>query len=48
MDYASDRTKAIGDPLIEKQLEGITNEKVLSVVRDRLKKIEEGERDFRF
>ena len=48
MDYASDRTKAIGDPLIEKQLEGITNEKVLSVVRDRLKKIEEGEREFRF
>ena len=48
IDYASDRTKAIGDPLIEKQLEGITNEKVLSVVRDRLKKIEEGERDFRF
>lgn len=48
MDYASDRTRAIGDPLIEKQLEGITNEKVLSVVRDRLKKIEEGERDFRF
>ena len=48
MDYASDRTRAIGEPLIGKQLAGITNEKVLSVVRDRLKRIEEGERDFRF
>ena len=48
LDYASDRTRAIGEPLIGKQLAGITNEKVLSVVRDRLKRIEEGERDFRF
>ncbi len=47
-DYASEDTRRIGRPLIRKQLEGITNEKVLSVVTDRLERIQEGERDFRF
>lgn len=48
MDYASDKTKEIGEKLIEKELENIGKEKVKEIVRERLQKIENGERDFRF
>lgn len=48
MDYASDKTKEIGEKLIEKEIENIGKEKVKEIVRERLQKIENGERDFRF
>lgn len=47
-DYAAADTKAIGEKLIEKELEVITNEKVKQTARERLVKIANGERDFRF
>ena len=47
-DYASDQTKEIGEKLIEKEIENIGKEKVKEIVRERLQKIENGERDFRF
>ena len=48
MDYASKDTRAVGEKLIENELDKIPNEKVLSICRDNLKKIEDGSRDFRF
>ena len=48
IDYASPETKAVGDALIAKEAETIPNEKVRSIVRERLSLIEDGERDFRF
>lgn len=48
MDYASDSTRQIGEELIEKQLANIPKDKVREVVAERLMKIQEGERDFRF
>ncbi len=48
MDYASDKTKEIGEKLIEKEIENIGKEKVKEIVHERLQKIENGERDFRF
>ena len=48
MDYASDKTKEIGEKLIEKEIENIGKEKVKEIVRERLQKIENGERDLRF
>lgn len=48
MDYASPDTKKIGEELIEKQIDNIGKEKVKDIVRERLVKIENGERDFRF
>ena len=48
MDYASEETKAIGDEMIVKELEKITNPKVKQITADRLKDIENGQRDFRF
>jgi len=47
-DYASDETKEVGAKLIEKELNSIPNEKVKQIVTDRLQKIANGERDFRF
>jgi len=47
-DYASDETKEVGTKLIEKELNSIPNEKVKQIVTDRLQKIANGERDFRF
>ncbi len=47
-DYASDETKAVGEKLIAKELGAIPNEKVKQIVTDRLQKIANGERDFRF
>lgn len=47
-DYASDETKAIGEKLIEKELKIFSDKKVECIVEENLKKIEQGERDFRF
>ena len=47
-DYASPETKKIGLELIEKEMKKVPNEKVRQVATDYLKKIEQGERDFRF
>ena len=47
-DYASNETKAIGEKLISKEVELIKNEKIKQTVKENLKKIEQGERDFKF
>ena len=47
-DYASPETKAVGEKLIEKEIENIGKDKVKQIVRERLIKIENGDRDFRF
>ncbi len=48
MDYASEDTRKIGEKLIEKEIDNIGKDKVKEIVRERLVKIENGERDFRF
>ena len=48
MDYAGEETRRKGNALIEEKLSLIPNEKVREICRQRLAKIEEGERDFRF
>ena len=48
IDYAKEDTKEIGEALIEKEINNIPKEKVQKIVRERLVKIEEGNRDFRF
>ena len=48
MDYASEDTRKKGEALIEKEIDNIGSEKVKQIVRERLAKIENGERDFRF
>ena len=48
MDYASEDTKAIGEAMIEKEIDNIGKDKIKDIVRERLVKIENGERDFRF
>lgn len=49
MDYASPATKAIGDKLIDQEVQNVPNEKARSVVLDNLKLIRENNRrDFRF
>ena len=47
-DYASADTKQVGAELIEKEIHNIPNEKVKGIVLERLEKIKNGERDFRF
>ena len=47
-DYASDKTRTLGDTMIQSQLQDIPNEKVRKIVEERLVKIAGGERDFRF
>ncbi len=47
-DYASPETKAIGEELIKKELEVITNPKVKEKAREYIENIHEGQRDFRF
>lgn len=47
-DYASADTKEIGRALIEKEIHNIPNEKVRGIVLERLEKIKNGQRDFRF
>ena len=48
MDYASEETRAIGEALIQAELNNIPKEHVREIARDHLAKIEEGIRDFRF
>ncbi|MBQ8796176.1 MAG: [Clostridia bacterium] len=49
VDYASDETKEIGYKLIEKELSGITNPKVLEIAKDNIENIKNSNRrDFRF
>jgi 2-iminoacetate synthase len=47
-DYATPETKKHGEILIEKELLNIPNAKVRAITTENLKKIENGERDFRF
>ena len=47
-DYASPETKAIGEALITKELDVITNPKVREKCEDYLNNIHSGQRDFRF
>lgn len=48
VDYASLETRKVGEKIIEKNIPDVTNEKARSVLKERLEKIEQGERDFRF
>ena len=48
MDYASEETRAIGEKMIEAELNNIPKEKVREVCADHLEKISQGIRDFRF
>lgn len=47
-DYASEVTKCKGEALINKELNTITNKKVLEIAKENLIRIGEGSRDFRF
>lgn len=47
-DYASEVTKKSGEVLIEKEVKKIPKDKVRHIVEERLVKIADGERDFRF
>lgn len=47
-DYAGPETKAVGEALIQKELEEIPNLKVRKIVEENLVKISNGMRDFRF
>ena len=47
-DYASEQTKAIGETLITKELQKIPRDKTREIATDRIKRIAQGERDFRF
>ncbi len=47
-DYASPETRKIGEALIRKELPTIPKDKVREVVVERMEKIAQGERDFRF
>ena len=47
-DYASPETKEVGEALIKKELEVITNPKVKEKATEYIEKIHEGNRDFRF
>ncbi|MBE6949512.1 MAG: [FeFe] hydrogenase H-cluster radical SAM maturase HydG [Ruminococcaceae bacterium] len=48
MDYASEKTRAIGEKLIEAELNNIPKDIVREICKDHLAKIEQGIRDFRF
>ena len=48
MDYASEDTRKIGEAMIEKEIDNIGKDKVKDIVRERLVKIANGDRDFRF
>ena len=47
-DYAAPETRAVGEQVIARQQAYITNPKVKEIVADRLGKIAQGQRDFRF
>ena len=48
MDYATGETKKVGEALIEKEINNVPNEKVREILKNNLKEIEGGKRDFRF
>ncbi len=48
VDYAAKETAEMGERLIMKELANIPSEKVRKIVLERLAKIEQGDRDFRF
>jgi 2-iminoacetate synthase len=48
MDYASPDTRAVGEDLISRSLTDIPEGRVRDITIQRLKLIEEGQRDFRF
>ena len=48
MDYASAHTRALGEPLIERELEKITNPAVKARAAENIEAIKKGSRDFRF
>jgi 2-iminoacetate synthase len=48
MDYASPETRKIGEALIAKELEKVTNPKVKEIAAHNLNEIKNGKRDFRF
>lgn len=48
VDYSSDSTHTIGDKLIEEELLSIEDEKIREIVRQNLKKIQNGQRDLNF
>ena len=47
-DYATEETKSVGEKLIEKEINNVPNEKVRGILKNNLKEIEQGKRDFRF
>lgn len=47
-DYADDELKALGNKVIEENLENIPHEKMREQTKDRLKRIENGTRDLFF
>lgn len=47
-DYASPATRALAQEVIQDELEDIPHLKVRSIAAERIKRIKEGERDFRF
>ena len=48
VDYASPKTKKLGEELILKEIENVPNEKTQGILKKNLEKIRNGERDFRF
>ena len=48
MDYATPETKEIGEAMIQKEIDNVPSENIRRILRERLQKIEQGERDFRF
>ena len=48
VDYGSDAVKELGEKVIQKELSEIPNPKIRAKAGEYLRKIEEGERDFRF
>lgn len=47
-DYASEKTKAVGESIIRQEIGNIPKEKVRDIVKENLIKIGQGSRDFRF
>ena len=47
-DYAKPETRAIGKPLIQKELLNIPNEKVRAIAAEHIAEMAAGKRDFRF
>lgn len=46
MNYTDDELREIGNKTIEANLSRISSEKILELTKERLKKIDNGERDF--